>query len=93
LAEAALANTQFAVVSAVMQAKFSREGTTVEEAAVETEQTVGKRATQLVVGWMPAATKARQRRGKLEAKVVYSRSIFEVEENGGKVVLPDAQPV
>ena len=38
--------------------------------------------TQLVFGRVPAQTKARQRRGRPEVKVLYFRSLFEAR--GGK---------
>ena len=94
LAEAALANAQLAVAKAVMQAEFRREGATVEEAAAKAEEAVEKMATQLVFGRVPAQTKARQRRAKPEVKVLYFRSLFEAEEDDGKVIVPATeQPV
>ncbi len=94
LAEAALANAQLAVAKAVLKAEFRREGATAEEAAAKAEEAVEKIATQLVFGRVPAQTKARQRRGKPEVKVLYFRSLFEYEEDCEKVILPPAeQPV
>ena len=94
LAEAALANAQLAVAKAVMLAEFRREGVTTEEAAAKAEAAVEKMATQLVLGRVPAAAKARQRRGKPEVKVLYFRSLFDGEEDDGKAALPPTeQPV
>jgi len=94
LAEAALANAQLAVATAVMQAESRREDATAEEAATKAELAVEKRATQLVFGQVPAQSKGRQRRAKPEVKVIYFRSIFEAEEDDGKVILPSPeQPV
>jgi hypothetical protein len=77
-----------------MKAGFRREGATVEEAAARAEEAVEKMATHLVFGRVPARAKARQRRAKPEVKVVYFRSLFEAEEDGGNVILPSAeQPV
>ena len=50
-------------------------------------------ATQLVFGRVPVGAKARQRRARPEVKVLYFRSLFEAEEDDGKVVLPTEQPV
>ncbi len=94
LEEAALANAQLAVARAVLQAGFQHGGATVEEAAAKAEEAVEKMATRLVFGRMPAGTKARQRRGRSEVKVLYFGSLLKAEEDDGKVVLPSAeQPV
>jgi hypothetical protein len=93
LTEAALANAQLAVAKAVMQAEFRREGATVEEAAAKAEKAVEKMATQLVFGQIPAQTKPRRSRSKPEVKVLYFRSLFDTEEDDGKVILPSVQPV
>ena len=94
LAEAALANAQLAMAKAVMQAEFRREGATVEEAAAKAEEAMEQMDTQLVFGRVPAQTKARQRRAKLQVKVVYFRNLFNGQENDGEVIVSvTEQPV
>jgi hypothetical protein len=94
LAEAALANAQLAVAKAVMQAKFRREGATVEEAAAKAEEAVERITTHLVFGRVPAQAKPRRRQSKPEVQVLYFRSLFDAEEDDGKVIVPATeQPV
>ena len=94
LAEAALSNAQLALAEAVLKAEFRREGATVGEAAAKAEEAADKMATRLVFGLVPAKPKAKQRRPKPEARVLYFSSLFEAGEDDSKVILPPAeQPV
>ena len=101
LAEAALANAQLAVAKAVLRsaasavkAEFHREGATADEAAAKAKEAVEKMATGLAFGRVPALTKAGQRHGKPEVKVLYFRSLFDAEEDDVTAILPPSdQPV
>ncbi|MBN1138383.1 MAG: hypothetical protein JXM73_17475 [Anaerolineae bacterium] len=94
LAEAALANAQLAVAKALLQTEFRRKGATAGEAKAKAEEAVERMAPRLVFGRAPAPTKTKQRRGKPEVQVLYFRSLFDAEEDDGKVIVSTIeQPV
>jgi hypothetical protein len=70
------------------QAEFLLEGASAEKAAAKVEERVEKMATQLVLGRVPTGTKRRRVRATPEVKVLYFRSLFDVDVDDDKATLP-----